>query len=122
MKEKIAFICIHNSARSQIAEELLRKYAGDRYECLSAGLKPSKINPLVAEVFNGRGSYQYLLKKKTIFIEDLLKSGNLFDYIITVCDEGSKKQCLVVHGDTKKIHWNFSDPSNFTGSDREKKQ
>lgn len=115
---KVLFVCIHNSARSQMAEELLKKYAGETFSVQSAGLEPGVLNPLTIEVLKEEGID--ITGKKTQSVFDLFKSGNLFHHVITVCDEGNSQKCPIFPGQTNRIHWSFKDPSGFTGTDEEK--
>lgn len=117
-KQKVLFVCIHNSARSQMAEELLRKLAGDRFEVESAGIEPGKLNPVVVEVLKEIGID--IAGKKTQAVMDLLKQSKLYSYVITVCDETSAERCPTFPGVTKRLHWGFTDPSKFEGSWEEK--
>ncbi len=117
-KKKVLFVCIHNSARSQMAEELLRKLAGDRFEVESAGLEPGKLNPIVVEVLKEEGIN--IAGKQTKAAFDLFKKGNRYDYVITVCDEASAEKCPVFPGSSQRLHWSFTDPSRFQGTDQEK--
>lgn len=119
-KQKVLFVCIHNSARSQMAEELLRKLAGDRFEVESAGIEPGTLNPVVVEALKEDGID--IAGKRTKAVFDLLKAGSLYNYVITVCDETSAERCPVFPGTAKRIHWSFADPSRFTGSPEEKLQ
>lgn len=116
-KQKVLFVCIHNSARSQMAEELLRKIAGDRFEAESAGIEPGQLNPLVVEVL--KEEKIDISGKATQSVLDLHKSGKRYDYVVTVCDEGNARQCPAFPGG-KKIHWSFADPSQLEGSHDEK--
>jgi len=116
-KEKVLFICIHNSARSQMAEELLRQMAGDRFEVESAGLEPGALNPLVIEVLKEEGID--ITGKQTQAVFDLIKAGRLYRYVITVCDETSAERCPIFPGINKRLHWSFPDPSQFEGSHEE---
>ena len=118
IRQKVLFICIHNSARSQMAEELLRKMAGDRFEAASAGLEPGAVNPLVVKALAEEGID--ISGKKTVSAFDLLKEGKFFTYVVTVCDEASAESCPIFPGTRERIHWGFPDPSTFTGSDEEK--
>ena len=118
MKKKVLFVCIHNSARSQMAEELLRKLAGDRFEVESAGIEPGKLNPIVVEALKEEGID--ITGKETKAVFDLFKKGNLYHYVITVCDETSAERCPVFPGIAQRVHWSFTDPSQFKGSDQEK--
>jgi len=117
-KEKVLFVCIHNSARSQMAEELLRKLAGDRFEVESAGIEPGKLNPVVIEVLKETGID--ITGKKTQAVMDLLKQGKLYSYVITVCDETSAERCPIFPGPAKRLHWGFTDPSKFEGTFEER--
>ncbi|MEI8011694.1 MAG: arsenate reductase ArsC [Candidatus Omnitrophota bacterium] len=117
-KERVLFVCIHNSARSQMAEELLRKLAGDRFEVESAGIEPGKLNPVVIKVLQEIGID--ISGKKTQAVIDLLKQGKLYSYVIAVCDETSAERCPIFPGVAKRIHWGFTDPSKFEGTFEEK--
>lgn len=112
------FICVHNSARSQMAEELLRKIAGNRFEAESAGLEPGELNPYVIEVLKEEGID--ITDKKTKSAFDLLKAGRRYAYVITVCDETSAEACPVFPSCEERYHWSFPDPSKFVGTDEEK--
>jgi len=118
IRQKVLFICIHNSARSQMAEELLRKMAGDRFEAASAGLEPGAVNPLVVKALAEEGID--ISGKETVSAFDLLKQGKFFTYVVTVCDEASAESCPIFPGTRERLHWGFPDPSTFTGSDEEK--
>jgi len=117
-KKKVLFVCIHNSARRQMAEGLLRKAAGDRFEVESAGLEPGKLNPIVVEVL--KEEEIDISGKDTRAAADLLKEKRNFDYVITVCDETSAERCPVFPGDAQRLHWGFPDPSKFEGTPEEK--
>ena len=86
-KKRVLFVCVHNSARSQIAEAFLNALAGDRFEAMSAGLEPGTLNPLVVEVMKEVGIDISRNQTKSAF--DLFKKGELFSYVITVCDAAS---------------------------------
>lgn len=117
-KRKVLFVCVHNSARSQMAEAFLRLLGGDRFDVASAGLEPTVINPLVVEVMAELG--MDLSAKTTQSVFDLFKDGRLFDYVITVCDESSGQACPIFPGITARLHWSFPDPAALTGSHEEK--
>ena len=93
MKQKVLFICVHNSARSQIAEAFLNKICGDQFEAHSAGLEPGTLNPLAVESMREIGID--ILQKQTQSVFDVFKSGELFSYVITVCDETSAERCPI---------------------------
>lgn len=117
-KEKVLFICVHNSARSQMAEELLRKCADDIFEVESAGLEPGVLNPYVIKILKDDEGID-ISGKKTKSAIDLAEQGKKYDYVITVCDESSSEKCPVFPGGAKRIHWGFPDPSVIKGSDDE---
>lgn len=116
--EKVLFVCIHNSARSQMAEALLNKLGGGRFIAESAGLEPGVLNPIAVEVLRELGID--ISAKKTQSVESLISAGVTYDYVITVCDGASAERCPVVPGGGKRLHWSFDDPSGFTGSFEEK--
>jgi len=118
MKKKVLFICVHNSARSQMAAALLNKRCGEFFEAESAGLEPGKLNPLAVEVLCEIGID--ISKNKTRAVFDVFKSGELFAYVITVCDESEADACPIFPGVTTRLHWSFPDPSKFSGTPEEK--
>jgi arsenate reductase len=116
-KEKVLFVCIHNSARSQMAEAWLNHLHGERFEAHSAGLEAGKLNPLAVAAMKEEGIDISHKKTQTVF--SLFNKGELFSYVITVCDEAKAEQCPVFPGPTKRMHWSFPDPSQLTGSEEE---
>lgn len=116
-KHRILFVCIHNSARSQMTEAFLNKKGSDDFEAESAGLEPGKLNPIVVEAMQEVGIDISTNKTKTV--DDMLKKGTLYSAVITVCDAASAEACPVFPGNAKKIGWSFPDPSAFTGSKQE---
>ncbi|MEO8439231.1 MAG: arsenate reductase ArsC [Spartobacteria bacterium] len=118
MKEQVIFICIHNSARSQMAEAWLNKICGDRFTAQSAGLEPGKLNPIVVEAMAEEGID--ISKKGTQSVSEVLQSGQRFACAITVCDETSAEKCPVFPEPTRRLHWGFPDPSVLTGTHAEK--
>jgi len=117
-KKSVLFVCVHNSARSQMAEAFLKKYGGDRFEVESAGLEPGKLNPIVVEVMKEAGIDISQNKTKSVF--DFYKQGKQYDYVITVCDESQSGRCPVFPGAGNRIHWGFADPYGFQGTWEEK--
>ena len=117
-KQKVLFICVHNSARSQMAEAWLNYTCGDFFEAQSAGLEPGTINPLVVQAM--REVDIDISKKRTQAVFDVFKSGQFLPYVITVCSEAEAKGCPIFPGVTTRLHWPFRDPSQLTGSDAEK--
>ena len=113
MKKKVLFICIHNSARSQMAEAFVNEMCGDCLEAQSAGLEPGKLNPIVVETMREVGID--ISKNATKAIPAVAKPGTTFDYAITVCDETSAARCPVFPSGTTRLHWGFPDPSALQG-------
>ncbi|KAF0219904.1 MAG: arsenate [Geobacteraceae bacterium] len=119
-KLKVLFVCVHNSARSQMAEAFLNHLAGDRFEGQSAGLEPGRLNPFAIKVMQEVGIDISGNKTKDVF--DFYKRGVIFSYVITVCDEAGAERCPIFPGYAKRIHWSFEDPGALTGNDEEKLQ
>jgi arsenate reductase len=113
MKKRVLFVCVHNSARSQMAEAFLNRMCGDVFEAESAGLEPGSLNPLAVEAMREIGID--IGGKKTRGVSEVIESGQRFDYVITVCDESSAEQCPIFPGVAERLHWNFPDPAKFTG-------
>ena len=117
-KKKVLFVCVHNSARSQMAEAFLKQMAGDKFEVESAGLEPGKLNPIVVEAMKEAGIDISQNKTKSAF--DFYKQGKQYDYVITVCDESQSGACPMFPGKGERLHWGFDDPSGFQGRWEEK--
>ena len=117
-KEAVLFICAHNSARSQMAAALMNKMCGEFFEAESAGLEPGQLNPQVVKVLLEVGID--ISKNKTQQVFDVWKSGRTFQYVVTVCSEAEAEGCPIFPGVTTRLHWPFSDPSKFTGTEAEK--
>ena len=115
---KILFLCIHNSARSQMAEAYLKKFGADKFLAESAGLEAGALNPLAVEVMKEDGIDISSNKTKSVF--DFFNESRAYDYVVTVCDEASAARCPVFPGVHKKINWCFEDPSAFTGTREQK--
>jgi arsenate reductase len=118
LKPNVLFICIHNSARSQMAEAWLNHIRGEYFAAESAGLEPGTLNPLVVEAMQEVGID--ISQKKTQAVFDVFKSGKLFSHAVTVCDETSAEKCPIFPGVTKRLHWSFPDPSVLAGTHDEK--
>jgi arsenate reductase (thioredoxin) len=114
VKSNVLFICVHNSARSQMAEAWLNQICGDFFAAESAGLEPGTLNPLVVEAMEEVGID--ISSKKTQAVFDVFKAGKLFAYVITVCDETNAEKCPIFPGIAKRLHWSFPDPSTLVGS------
>jgi arsenate reductase (thioredoxin) len=114
---KVLFICTHNSARSQMAEGLLRALRGDRYEVHSAGTDPTDIHPYAVNAMVEIGIDIKNHRSKNL---DEYKN-EMFDYVITVCDT-AREACPFFPGGEKHIHRSFRDPSSTTGEEDEMMQ
>jgi len=114
-KQRVLFLCTHNSARSQMAEGFLRAMAGDRFEVASAGTEATRVHPLAILAMAERGID---LTGHTSKVYDGLMRDP-WDYLITVCDDANER-CPFVPGVLKRLHWSLEDPSRATGSDEER--
>lgn len=115
MKKRVLFLCTHNSARSQMAEGLLRNMAGDRFDVFSAGTERTYVQPLAIDAMREIGIDITAQTSKTL---DELE-GQTFDYVITVCDRANES-CPILPGTTERIHWSFEDPTAATGTDEQR--
>jgi len=118
MKKKVLFVCVHNSARSQMAAALLNKRCDECFEAQSAGLEPGVINPLATEALRDLGID--ISQNKTQRVFDVWQSGQAFQFVITVCSEADAEGCPIFPGAATRLHWPFDDPSKFTGTHAEK--
>lgn len=118
MKENILVVCIHNSARSQMAEEYFRKFADDLFDVESAGLEPGTLNPYVIAALKEDGID--ISGKSTQSVFDLKEQGRTFTYVVTVCAKEAHEKCPLYPGTKERLHWPFDDPSGFDGTDDEK--
>lgn len=114
---KILFVCIHNSARSQMAEAFLKQASNGNFEVESAGIEKGKLNPLVVQVMNEVGID--ISKNGTQDVFTLFKQGKSYHAVITVCEKEAAEKCPIFPGRVKRIAWSFPDPSKFTGTDEE---
>ena len=115
--KRVLFVCVHNSARSQIAEEYLRLLGGDLFEVESGGIQPGKLNPYVVRALMEEGID--ISGKKTQSVVDLFKAGRLYRYVITVCSKEAEERCPVFPGLVQRLSWPFPDPSGFRGTEEE---
>ncbi|MBE3568223.1 MAG: arsenate reductase ArsC [Thermogemmatispora sp.] len=114
MSKRVLVLCTANSARSQMAEGLLRTLAGNQLEVASAGIAPSQVHPLARRVMAERGIDISAQHAKSV---DEFR-GQSFDVVITVCDQAAE-QCPVFPGRAQRLHWSFPDPAAVTGSEEE---
>ena len=117
-KKKVLFVCIHNSARSQMAEALLNEMAPDHFQAESAGIEPGSLNQIVINAMSDIGID--ISSNKTKSVQNLIDERRVYDYIITVCDDASAQRCPVFPGEGKRMHMGFEDPSSFNGNDDKK--
>lgn len=113
-KERVLFLCTHNSARSQMAEGLLRSLGGDRFEVFSAGTEATRVRPLAIQAMSELDIDISRQESKTL--ERYLNEP--FDEVITVCDAAAEA-CPIFPGATHRRHWSFPDPSQAKGSEAE---
>ncbi|MBN2693837.1 arsenate reductase ArsC [bacterium] len=117
-KLKVLFVCIHNSARSQMAEKFLNEFDGDNFIAESAGIEPGNLNPTVVQVMEEIGFD--ISKNRTKSVFELHSQNKTYNYVITVCDPEAAEQCPIFPTESKRLHWFFKDPSSFIGSIDEK--
>lgn len=118
--KKVLFVCIHNSARSQMAEAFLNAYGAGKFAAESAGIEKGKLNPLVVDAMSEIGFD--ISGNETNEAFEFLKQGRKYDAVITVCDAASAEKCPVFPGNVKRLAWSFPDPSAFEGGPKEKMQ
>ena len=114
-RTSVLFVCTHNSARSIMAEALLREKGGDAYEACSAGTEAAQVRPLTLRVLQEAGLPTAGLRSKSF--EEYV--GRTFDYVITVCDS-ARQSCPLFPGEGQRFHWGYDDPSAATGSEEER--
>ena len=113
MKKRVLILCTGNSARSQMAEGLLREIAGDRFDVASAGVAPSAVRKEAIEAMREVGIDISAHRSKSV--DEF--TDQQFDYIITVCDN-ARESCPVFPGNAKRIHWSFDDPAAVQGDEQ----
>jgi arsenate reductase len=111
-KKRVLILCTGNSARSQMAEGMLRRIAGDRFDVYSAGTIASFVRPQAIRAMEEIGIDIGSRRSKSV--DEF--AGQSFDYVITVCDN-AKQNCPIFPGKTERIHWSFDDPAEATGSE-----
>jgi arsenate reductase len=112
---RVLFVCTGNSARSIMAEALLRHHGGDEFEVHSAGTMPRGVNPLTLRVLADAGIDTSFARSKSV--DEYL--GQSFDYVVTVCDQ-ARQVCPVFPGVHESLHWGYEDPAEATGSEEER--
>jgi arsenate reductase len=114
-RTSVLFVCTHNSARSIMAEALLREKGGDAYEAFSAGTEAAEVRPLTLRVLAEAGLPIEGLRSKSVSEF----RGRTFDYVITVCDS-ARQRCPVFPGEGQRFHWGYDDPSAASGTEAER--
>jgi arsenate reductase (thioredoxin) len=114
-KQRVLFLCTHNSARSQMAEGFLRRLAGDRFEVASAGTEATRVHPLAAQAMAEVGVD--LSQHRSKVVDHFL--NQTWDYVITVCD-AANEACPVFPNKSNRLHWSFPDPSQATGPEKQR--
>lgn len=114
-RKRVLILCTGNSARSQMAEGLLRDLAGDKFEVASAGVAPSHVRPEAIEVMREIGIDISGQRSKSV--DEF--AGQTFDYVITVCDNANQ-QCPMFPGKTERIHWSIEDPAAAEANEQDK--
>jgi ArsR family transcriptional regulator, arsenate/arsenite/antimonite-responsive transcriptional repressor / arsenate reductase (thioredoxin) len=114
---RVLFICTHNSARSQMAEAILRARSNNQVEVFSAGTQPAGVHPMALQALEQMGIDISAQRSKGLDVF----AGQPFDYVITVCDR-ARELCPVYPGDPTMIHWSIPDPAEVTGTDSERMQ
>ncbi len=112
---RVLFVCTGNSARSVMAEALLRHHGRDAFEVHSAGTEPKGINPLTLRVLAAAGIDASFARSKSV--DEFL--GRSFDYVVTVCDQ-ARQSCPVFPGAHESLHWGYQDPAAAQGTDDER--
>ena len=112
---RVLFLCVHNSARSQMAEGMLRELGGDRFEAHSAGSEPTVVRPLAIEAMAEVGID--ISQQRSKHVDEY--AGQQFDFAVTVCDD-SRESCPYFPGAAKQLHWSFPDPSAAVGTNDER--
>ena len=116
--KKVLFVCVHNSARSQMAEAFLKHYGGDRFDVESAGYEPTHINPLVVEVMSEVDID--ISNNKTQSVFELFRAGKFYGFIITVCNRARESDCPIFPGIARRIYWDLENPEDYKGTKQEK--
>jgi arsenate reductase len=112
---RVIFVCTHNSARSVMAEAILRRRGGAAFDVVSAGTEPGGVKPLTLRVLQEAGLPTEGLRSKSV--QEFL--GEPFDYVITVCDQ-ARQSCPVFPGGRRTLHWGYPDPSEAVGTEEQR--
>jgi arsenate reductase len=115
---KVLFVCVHNSARSQMGETYLNHFGGDLFFAESAGLEKGVLNPLVVEAM--KEEEFDISNNETNSVFEFFKEGREYSFIVKVCDEMNGQRCPIFPNALREVYWNLPDPSAFTGSKEER--
>lgn len=115
---RVLFVCVHNAARSQMAEAFLNHWGAGHFIAESGGITPGTLNPLAVQVMAEKGIDISQQRPKAVF--DLYKEGRKYDYVITVCEKEAAERCPIFPGRNIRIEWSFPNPANLTGTEEEK--
>ena len=116
-KTNVLFVCLHNAARSQMAEAYLNSLAGDAFFAESAGFEAGSINPYVVKVMAEEGLDLSGNKSDSVF--DFFKEGRMYAFVIAVCDAATAERCPIFPGVCERVNWSFPNPADFTGTEEE---
>ncbi|MBN1824024.1 MAG: arsenate reductase ArsC [Endomicrobiales bacterium] len=116
-KVKVLFVCLHNSARSQMAEAFFNLISKGKMEAESAGIEPGALNPYAVEVMKDSGID--ISGNKTKSVWDLFQQGRRYSYLVTVCDQAAAQKCPMFPGVIKTFHWDIPDPAALRGTREE---
>ena len=115
---KVLFVCVHNSARSQMAMTYLNEFGKGHFQAESAGIEPGTLNPLVVEVMAEDG---YDISRNPVSsVFDFYREGRQYDLVIKVCEQSAGQKCPIFPGTSLSLNWDFADPAAFTGTREEK--
>lgn len=115
--KSVLFVCVHNSARSQMAEAFTNSLCEGKLQAYSAGLERGRLNPHVVAAMHEVGID--ISANSTKSVDDPTILARAYDYVVTVCDEASAERCPVFAGEGARLHWSFPDPSTFGGTNDE---
>jgi len=113
----VLFLCVHNSARSQMAEAYLKTLGAGRFTAESAGLEPGTLNPYAVQAMAEDGID--IANNRTKSVDALFESGKAYDAVVTVCSKEAAERCPIFPGKGERLHWPFDDPAAFQGTDQE---
>jgi arsenate reductase len=114
MNRGVLFVCVHNSARSQMAAAFLNVICPEDFLAESAGLEPGRLNPLAVAAMREVGID--ISSNETKSVLDLVEAGRHYSYVVTVCDDASAERCPVFPGKAQRLHWSFVDPASLQGT------